>query len=1181
MAKKSAFDPNFRGCDVCPLNINRTANFEGQVRPYLPNIGAGGLLFVGEAPGEDEVAQGVPFIGKAGQTLRLAMRAVGIDPLQVSIANAAKCRPTLGKANRAPTDQEVYCCSKYLEETISKCQPKVIVALGNTPCMALLNRDGIAKMRGTIFRYRNKSIFVVPTWHPSYVMRVRNFDPTVIDQFISDLQLAQELLTKPVPKNPKVFVARSEHEALTLLGWVKGETAIDVEGEGAKILSIAMTFDDDYKALVVPRRLITAKVYAKFQQILADSKIAKVGQNFNGYDRGMLEGVFVCDVENYAWDTMYGSYLWDERRGIHDLDMVAARFAKMGGYDYEFVEYRRKLQGYKRESNAMYSEFMSHLSSVPEDLLCKYNGLDACVTHIAADQQRTHLTEDQQRLGRLYAFVSRAYEAMEKNGIGFDMPYSKKLSKDLEKRIRHLERRVRLAVGDPSINVNSGPQMGAALFDRLKLHKKLPREGIQEIGNMKTPTGRWSVSDPVITILNKYVKNPVLEAFSDFKDLSKDKGTFVDGIWEIVGADDRARAPLFLHGTDCVSADTLIWTSEGLAFADVLCDHKEGFVSRRIGILSPDGPRNTSYTYVARRRTTLNLTFGCGLHLCCTPEHPLLTETGWKEAADLTSADYIQTGFGANFFPSVSTCSSEEAELLGMFLSDGHITNRENSGHYSLSISNRDIYVLKRVNAISQVLYARETSWDASNGSVHITGKDVTAKWLMDFPLNGAAEKHVPAWILGGDKSAMCAFVRGVSLDSSWCVVRNGKCLQYLIRFRSLDKFRLEIVQQVLWNLGVRCHFKRTEYKHPVRRTGNATAPYYYSLDVTGHSILRYLSEVGCLSQKQAGIAKVFRAKIPHTRSWSEHNFRKDGLYVKLMHREPGPVIPVYDLTVPVTHGFVANAVMNHNTGRASYRLHNIKKKKELLDQFVAAPGHVLVKFDSSQIEMRVLAEMSEDKALLQIFIDDADFHEETRQFLFGEKPDDAELADWQRTVAKSVNFGTAYGLDADGLYDQLCRKISNFSMSPQEVADFHRRYYQRFPQLLKWQRGMIAFAKKHGYVENLFGRRRHLNVIDKHGANQAINTPIQSSAHDVLLVQIAMLLEAYPTHHYKFIMEQHDAVYLEIPKKYLKKEMAFVQNIMNNPDTLKWLGKKLKVPIKADMKYGIALGSLEKEEAV
>jgi uracil-DNA glycosylase family 4 len=131
------------------------------------------LMFIGEAPGADEDAQGEPFVGKAGQLLTRIIQAMGLTRDSVYIGNILKCRPdTPGQmtGNRKPTPEEMQTCIPYLHEQIDLIRPKVIVALGATAVEGLLGKTiGITRLRGNWRTYRGTPL--MPTYHPAYLLR--------------------------------------------------------------------------------------------------------------------------------------------------------------------------------------------------------------------------------------------------------------------------------------------------------------------------------------------------------------------------------------------------------------------------------------------------------------------------------------------------------------------------------------------------------------------------------------------------------------------------------------------------------------------------------------------------------------------------------------------------------------------------------------------------------------------------------------------------------------------------------------------------------------------------------------------------------------------------------------------------------------------------------------------------
>lgn len=165
-------------CIACPLHETRTQTVFG-----VGNENAD-WLFVGEAPGADEDAQGEPFVGRAGKLLNAMLFALGLAREQVFIANVLKCRPP---NNRDPRPEEVAACEHFLRDQISLIKPRIIVALGRHAAHNLLKTDQpLSRLRGKIHTYENTPLLV--TYHPAYLLR----SPAEKGKAWADLCLAQK-----------------------------------------------------------------------------------------------------------------------------------------------------------------------------------------------------------------------------------------------------------------------------------------------------------------------------------------------------------------------------------------------------------------------------------------------------------------------------------------------------------------------------------------------------------------------------------------------------------------------------------------------------------------------------------------------------------------------------------------------------------------------------------------------------------------------------------------------------------------------------------------------------------------------------------------------------------------------------------------------------------------------------
>jgi DNA polymerase len=174
-------------CTRCPLHKGRNKLVFGDGDP------AARLMFVGEGPGADEDAQGLPFVGKAGQLLNNMIAAMGLKREEVYIANVVKCRPP---GNRVPAPEEGATCSPFLFRQIDVIRPQALVALGATAATWLLgSRQPLAGLRGRVHSVRGTKLIV--TYHPAYLLR----DPRQKKEAWADLQIAmRELGLKPPAK---------------------------------------------------------------------------------------------------------------------------------------------------------------------------------------------------------------------------------------------------------------------------------------------------------------------------------------------------------------------------------------------------------------------------------------------------------------------------------------------------------------------------------------------------------------------------------------------------------------------------------------------------------------------------------------------------------------------------------------------------------------------------------------------------------------------------------------------------------------------------------------------------------------------------------------------------------------------------------------------------------------------
>lgn len=230
---------------------------------------------------------------------------------------------------------------------------------------------------------------------------------------------------------------------------------------------------------------------------------------------------------------------------------------------------------------------------------------------------------------------------------------------------------------------------------------------------------------------------------------------------------------------------------------------------------------------------------------------------------------------------------------------------------------------------------------------------------------------------------------------------------------------------------------------------------------------------------------------------------------------------------------------------------------------FVAADGHVLLAVDYSQVELRIVAHMSDDKTMLAAFNAGQDIHAATAAAIFGIPID--QVSKEQRNRAKGVNFGLIYGMSAFGLSRYVDITLA-------EAEDFVQAYFEQFPGVKNYLDRMKSQAAEQGYVETLLGRRRYFpglkyqknRNIRNREEREAINAPIQGTAADIMKIAMLKVPGALNDANLsaKMLLQVHDELVLECPVAELVPTAVLVQNIMQE-------AYKLKIPLLTDARSG------------
>ena len=264
-------------------------------------------------------------------------------------------------------------------------------------------------------------------------------------------------------------------------------------------------------------------------------------------------------------------------------------------------------------------------------------------------------------------------------------------------------------------------------------------------------------------------------------------------------------------------------------------------------------------------------------------------------------------------------------------------------------------------------------------------------------------------------------------------------------------------------------------------------------------------------------------------------------------------------------------SIAGANTGRLAStdpNLQNIPVRTEegrrIREAFVAEQGNLLVSLDYSQIELRILAHIADIPALKQAFKDGHDIHAMTASEMFDVPLD--EMTPDIRRQAKAINFGVIYGISGFGL-------ARNLRIPRSEAQSFIDRYFERFPGIRAYMDDTVKFAKDHGYVQTLFGRKINTPEINAKGPGAgfakraAINAPIQGTAADVIRRAMIRMPEAIKDLPCRMLLQVHDELIFEVPEGEVDQVVDTVRTVMENASAP---AVKFDVPLVVDAGQGL-----------
>lgn len=362
----------FAQCDKCPLKDSPFVSSEGL------NLETSDFIFIGEAPGKEEVIAERPFVGQSGQLLNHVLSWLKIDRQKCLITNSCLCRPEL---NRTPTFEEIQCCRERLIYEITQKQPKVLITMGAIANKSIFNNEtiGITEFRKTPGIWSDDfKCWIVPTFHPAALL----YTPSKFIEYRGDLKKITFLKDKEkgyYSIKTKRYILDTFDKFFRACEIIESKklVVIDVETTGLdwkidKILEIGITYKED-TALIVPREMLEYNfVRSRLQEIFKNNNIIFIYQN-GQFDTKFLITQYGFDVRINE-DTMLLHYCIDERRGIHSLTNLSMEYLGAEDYEAEFKKTIPRFVGKGKDKRP------GNYGDAPKDELYKYLSHDTDYT---------------------------------------------------------------------------------------------------------------------------------------------------------------------------------------------------------------------------------------------------------------------------------------------------------------------------------------------------------------------------------------------------------------------------------------------------------------------------------------------------------------------------------------------------------------------------------------------------------------------------------------------------------------------------------------------------------------------------------------------------------------------------------------------------------------------------------
>ena len=640
------------------------------------------------------------------------------------------------------------------------------------------------------------------------------------------------------------------------------------------------------------------------------------------------------------------------------------------------------------------------------------------------------------------------------------------------------------------VNYDSPLQLQILFYDIIKtgvIFKKEPRG-----------TGKHVLEEVLAN--PKYRNTPfykIVETLSNVKKYYKVLSTFVDELPKTAKRlGGRLHSNFNSCSAHCVIGNTLVLTDKGYEkIGDVVKNDfgEEERSCKNIVVNRYGNYESSTHTYRYDNVDTIKVRTYFGFEIEGTPHHPvMISKNTFKCLKDITEKDRIYIPLGYNKFPNEyikfdkdtgkhrifgksvgvkklipEVFNEDLAEFLGMYHADGY-TNTSNDS-YSIRIENHDKKVINRIKYLSEKLFGITPYMNTTYNKIKKNNRSCScitsiALCCIDKYIgHGARNKKIPKEIYKSPKSVILSYIKGLTLDSSY-YEKNGGVELCISVYDDEDAL---FIQSVLCNLGIVSSIRHNSHVSS-GYSGNRIA-------ISNNNCIKFINLIGV----------EYNYNVDRSKDYSNHSsyatLHDNYMTVRVKSIEYGNNT-VYDFHVPITHSFISNSIVSHNTGRMSSNNCNYQqlpsKLGDIRNMFVAGKNRVMIGADFKKQEVCVAAAISKDEKLLEALSSGLDVYSKIASIAFNNKYEDNlefypdgttnKEGKARRSASKAVTLGCLYSKGVQSISEDL--KISK--ERAQEVYD---AVMKAFPTLAQWIKDTEAFGLKHHYVDGLYGRRRRL----------------------------------------------------------------------------------------------------------